>query len=140
VKQVQTLAEFWRDLGMREVHLRDSIAILELRGGTHLILLPEKDGNADSSAPMDLMVDDLAATHVQWSARGLRVSPIERGQIHDAFTIVDPEGHVVDGEQLPCGGKGLRIRRLAGNVRLREAGPERSTARREGATRRAASG
>ena len=95
VKQVQALAAFWRDLGMREVHVRDSVAILELRGGTHLILLPEKDGNAASSAPMDLMVDDLAATHAQWSARGLRVSPIERGQIHDTFTIVDPEGHAV---------------------------------------------
>jgi len=95
VKDLPTMAAFWRDLGMREVHVSDSVAILELRGGTHLILLPEKDANAASSAPMDLMVDDLAATHAQWSARGLRVSPIERGEIHDSFTVVDPEGHAV---------------------------------------------
>jgi len=95
VKDLPTMAAFWRDLGMREVHVSDAVAILELRGGTHLILLPEKDANAASSAPMDLMVDDLAATHAQWSARRLRVSPIERGQIHDSFTVVDPEGHAV---------------------------------------------
>jgi len=40
-------------------------------------------------------VDDLAETHVRWAARGLRVSPIEHGRIHDAFTVTDPEGHLV---------------------------------------------
>ena len=94
VKHVRAVAEFWRDLGMRQVDVKDSIAILELRGGTHLILLPG-EGSPCSAAPLDLMVDDLADTHAQWLARGLRVSPIERGQIHDTFTVVDSEGHVV---------------------------------------------
>ena len=87
-------AVFWRDLGMRQVHVNDGIAILELRGGTHLILLPA-EGDAPSAAPLDLMVDDLAGTHARWSARGLRVSPIEHGRIHDTFTLTDPENHVV---------------------------------------------
>src|SRR5215813_12769823 len=94
VKNVRATAVFWRDLGMRQVDIKDGIAILELRGGTHLILLPgESEGPSD--APLDLMVDDLAETHTLWSARGLRVSPIERGRIHDTFTVTDPEGHAV---------------------------------------------
>jgi hypothetical protein len=96
VKNVRTAASFWRDLGMRQVHLDDAVSILELRGGTHLILLPEEQGSTvPATAPLDLMVDDLEETHARWSARGLPVSPIERGRIHDAFTITDPEGHVV---------------------------------------------
>jgi catechol 2,3-dioxygenase-like lactoylglutathione lyase family enzyme len=93
VRNVRATAAFWRDLGMRQVHVDDAVGILELRGGTHLIFLPEE---ADaSSPPADLMVDDLAETHARWSERGLRVSPIEHGRIHDAFTITDPEGRVV---------------------------------------------
>jgi len=94
VMNVRAAAVFWRDLGMRQVHVSDGIAILELRGGTHLILLPA-EGDAPSAAPLDLMVDDLAGTHARWSARGLRVSPIEHGRIHDTFTLTDPENHVV---------------------------------------------
>jgi len=94
VKNVWTTAVFWRDLGMRQVHVDDAVGILELRGGTHLILLPE-ESDTPSAPPADLMVDDLAETHARWSARGLRVSPIEHGRIHDAFTITDPEGRVV---------------------------------------------
>ena len=94
VKNVRAAAIFWSDLGMRQVQVREGIAILELRGGTHLILLPAEN-DAPSTAPLDLMVDDLAETHARWSARGLRVSPIEHGRIHDTFTVSDPEGHVV---------------------------------------------
>jgi len=94
VKDVPGTAAFWRDLGMRTVTIQDQIGILELRGGTHLILLPEEGGET-APAPMDLMVEDLDGTHALWSARGLRVSPIQRGEIHDSFTITDPEGHAV---------------------------------------------
>ena len=94
VKNVRTSAVVWRDLGMRQVHVDDAVGILELRGGTHLILLPE-ESSTPSVPPADLMVEDLAETHARWSARGLRVSRIEHGRIHDAFTITDPEGRVV---------------------------------------------
>ena len=94
VKNVRSAATFWRDLGMRQVDVRDGVAILELRGGTHLILLPE-EGGAPTAAPLDLMVDDLRKTHALWLSRGLRVSPIEHGEIHDTFTVTDPESHVV---------------------------------------------
>jgi catechol 2,3-dioxygenase-like lactoylglutathione lyase family enzyme len=94
VSDVDRSAAFWRDLGMREVDRNPHVAVLELRGGTHLVLVPgTPDGTA--GAPFDLMVDDLEATRADWEARGLEPSPIERGRIHSAFTVRDPDGHVV---------------------------------------------
>jgi hypothetical protein len=49
----------------------------------------------DADAPFDLMVDDLDATRARWSARGLDRSPIERGPIHAAFSVRDPDGYRV---------------------------------------------
>jgi catechol 2,3-dioxygenase-like lactoylglutathione lyase family enzyme len=94
VTDVNRSADFWRDLGMREVERNPRIAVLELRGGTHLVLVPGTVA-ADSDAPFDLMVDDLEATHSRWAAAGLDPSPIERGPIHSTFTVHDPDGYRV---------------------------------------------
>jgi catechol 2,3-dioxygenase-like lactoylglutathione lyase family enzyme len=93
VDDVNRSAEFWRELGMREIERNQDAAVLELRGGTHLLLLPgstEADG-----APFDLMVEDLDATHAKWKTRGLDPSPIERGRFHTFFTVRDPNGYLV---------------------------------------------
>src|SRR5690349_21058677 len=68
-------AAFWESLGMREVGRDDSVVILELRGGTHMVIAPG-EVSAPGPAPFDLMVDDLDATHAQWAAMGLAPSPI----------------------------------------------------------------
>lgn len=70
--------------------------ILELRGGTHLILM-RKDKVVGGAAPFDLMVDDVHAMHRQLTSQGLCPSPIEaRPTIgHEVFTVRDPAGHVV---------------------------------------------
>jgi catechol 2,3-dioxygenase-like lactoylglutathione lyase family enzyme len=94
VSDVVRSAEFWRDLGMREVHQDANVAVLELRGGTHLVLLPGTPP-ADADAPFDLMVEDLDASHADWAARGLELSAIEHGRIHAAFTVRDPDGYRV---------------------------------------------
>ena len=83
-------ADFWRTVGMREIERNEQIVVLELRGGTHLILLP---GTGGADAPFDLMVDDLDATHAAWDRLGLDVSPIDRGRIHSAFVLRDPDGN-----------------------------------------------
>ena len=94
VTDVGESADFWRGIGMREVERNEHVAVLELRGGTHLLLLPgTPPGDAD--APFDLMVEDLDATHSEWTARGLDASPIERGRIHASFTVRDPNGYRV---------------------------------------------
>jgi catechol 2,3-dioxygenase-like lactoylglutathione lyase family enzyme len=94
VSDVDRSADFWRGLGMREVERNAQVAVLELRGGTHLVLVPGA-APADADAPFDLMVDDLDATHAQSEKRGLDPSPIERGRIHATFTVRDPDGYRV---------------------------------------------
>ncbi len=86
---------FYTTIGMREVAILDEVAIFELRGGTHLVV--RKDAIASGGpAPWDLMVDDLAATHADWSSKGLDVSPIAQGPIHEAFTVTDPSGNTIE--------------------------------------------
>ena len=94
VSDVNRSADFWRSVGMREIERNAQVAVLELRGGTHLLLLPGTPP-ADAHVPFDLMVDDLDATHARWSASGLDPSPIERGGIHSSFTVLDPDGYRV---------------------------------------------
>ena len=85
-------AEFYISLGMREVVVNERIAVLELRGGTHLVVHPD---DPVESAAFDLMVDDIDASHAEWTALGYDPSEIERGDIHDRFTMSDPAGTMV---------------------------------------------
>jgi catechol 2,3-dioxygenase-like lactoylglutathione lyase family enzyme len=94
VSDVSRSADFWREIGMREIDRNAEVAILELRGGTHLILVPGSP-RAEADAPFDLMVDDLDATRIRWKDRGLDPSPIERRRFHAAFTVRDPDGYRV---------------------------------------------
>ena len=78
-------------IGMRPIAQGESVTILELRGGTHLVL--RGDGAEPGDAEFDLMVDDVDATHADYSAKGLNVSEITRGRIHDSFTFTEPGGN-----------------------------------------------
>ena len=60
---------------MREVETEENVSVLELRGGTHLIVLK---GDPALQASFDLMVDDLEATHAEWASRGLQVGEISQ--------------------------------------------------------------
>jgi catechol 2,3-dioxygenase-like lactoylglutathione lyase family enzyme len=89
---------FYLDLGLRQVHeprANDGIAELEMRGGTHLVLVLDPDARTDGrTAPFDLMADDLDALHDTMEGRGIDVTPIERGG-HASFTFRDPDGYTV---------------------------------------------
>jgi catechol 2,3-dioxygenase-like lactoylglutathione lyase family enzyme len=93
VRDVARAADFWREIGMREIERGDHVAIMELRGGTHLVIVPGSPQGGD--APFDLMVDDLDATHARCDSLGLHPSAIEHGDIHSSFTVEDPDGHRV---------------------------------------------
>jgi hypothetical protein len=80
---------------MREVAIMDEVAIFELRGGTHLVVRKDPDPKP-GPADWDLMVEDIAATHADWSAKGLTVSEITKGNIHDGFTVTDPDGNTIE--------------------------------------------
>ena len=92
---VAATADFMIKLGMRPIETGD-VAILELRGGTHLVVLPAgSPALPGSKASFDLMVDDIDIAHAQCTALGLAPSQIEDVPFHRAFTVVEPGGHEV---------------------------------------------
>jgi catechol 2,3-dioxygenase-like lactoylglutathione lyase family enzyme len=83
---------FMCDLGMRPIFHGDDVSVLELRGGTHLVLLHDTEATPEE-AGFDLMVEDLRATRQGLLKRGVDVSDIESGRIHDSFQAVEPGGN-----------------------------------------------
>lgn len=96
VSDVGVSAPFWCRLGMRQVFLGETVAVLELRGGTHLVLrAAEGPIEPGTVAPFDLMVEDLHATHERLAADGLQPTAIIPGRIHASFFVEDPDGYRV---------------------------------------------
>jgi catechol 2,3-dioxygenase-like lactoylglutathione lyase family enzyme len=93
-KDLEASAAFYEGIGMRRVGIYDEVAIFELRGGTHLVVFKDADARPAATA-WDLMVEDVDATHTDWTTKGFAVSEIERGDIHDAFTVTDPVGNSI---------------------------------------------
>jgi len=94
VPDIAASKDFFMKVGLRLVGVYERVVVMELRGGTHLILLPaNKPVEAPTAAPFDLMVDDLDSTHAAYAAAGLMPSAIEDGDIHRSFTVVEPGGH-----------------------------------------------
>ena len=88
---------FYAQLGFRTVGLMDSLAILEMRGGTHLEIRLDAEA-AGGPADWDLMVEDLDATRDEWLALGsVPVTEIgkDEREIHRVFTVTDPDGNTV---------------------------------------------
>src|SRR5262249_11999172 len=95
VPDVGTSREFFARLGMRDLGEDGPVAILELRGGTHLILVPGDAPKDDADAPFDLMVDDLDEVHRRFSDDGLNPTGIAEGPFHRYFRLEAPSGHLV---------------------------------------------
>ena len=88
-------AAFMHKVGMRPIVERPEVAVLELRGGTHLVLIAKPTINA-GEASFDLMVEDLGETHRLFVELGLQPTPIERlSREHDYFKLREPAGHVI---------------------------------------------
>ena len=93
VKNVLTTSEFLQKLGLRRIFDKDTIAILELRGGTHLIL--EKSCNRTkpgTQAPVDFMVDDVKKARAKYAKMGMKPTRIKSGTIHSSCFIPGPDG------------------------------------------------
>ena len=96
VSDLKKASDYYVRLGMRAVHLGETISVLELRGGTHLVVRPaDQTIVSGTKAPFDLMVDDLEAVRKQWGADGLAPSDVKSGQVHNSFRITDPSGYEI---------------------------------------------
>ena len=84
---------FMRAIGMQMVFEGSQVSILELRGGTHLLLFP-CDEPSDVAASFDLMVDDIREMHDKLSGLGYALSPIvQRPEVgHETFEVTEPSG------------------------------------------------
>ena len=91
-RSVEETTAFMLNIGMRSIVQNDRISVLELRGGTHLVIAGAEDGEP-GDAEFDLMVEDVDATYAEYAAKGLTVSDIQRGRIHDSFILTEPGGN-----------------------------------------------
>jgi len=94
VKNLKDAFEFFKLVGGRGLMNGPGMAIVELRGGTHLVL--RQDPNADPYAGFDLMVDDIEGLRDRLITAGYRPSPIGRGGIHSSFDVAGPSGLMLE--------------------------------------------
>src|SRR5215469_2304821 len=93
VTDVGAAARWLESVGLRPIVTMDDLAVLELRGGTHVVVRrAEQPPAPGTGAPFDLMVDDIEATHCNYAGKRLSPSPIRRGRIHDSFDLAGPDG------------------------------------------------
>ena len=92
-RDVAAASEWFETVGLRPIAGGEDFAVLELRGGTHLVVTRgTRRPKRGAEAPFDLMVDDVDAVQRAFSAKGLKPSRIRRGSIHDSFELSGPEG------------------------------------------------
>ena len=89
---VAAAASWLENVGLRPIVQMEELAVLELRGGTHVVVRKAEPQAAGTAAPFDLMVDDIDATHRDYAEKGLSPTPVSRGRIHDSFTVAGPSG------------------------------------------------
>jgi len=82
VVNVAMTTDFFVKLGIRTIVTQEDFAVLELRGGTHLVLRPWEEPEG-SPVPFDIMVDDIDAAYAHIKGHGMDVTAIIRGRIHD---------------------------------------------------------
>jgi hypothetical protein len=93
VSDVGAASRWLETVGLRPIVTRGELAVLELRGGTHVVVRQSEQPPAPGTgAPFDLMVDDVDAAYRDYADKGLSPSPIRRGRIHDSFDLAGPDG------------------------------------------------
>ena len=83
-------------LGLRPIQTGDRVSVLELRGGTHLVVMPSATpAPPDAKASFDLMYEDVDAAWQRCQELGFEPSPIEEAPFHRSFRLVEPGGHEI---------------------------------------------
>ncbi|NKB49480.1 MAG: VOC family protein [Alphaproteobacteria bacterium] len=95
VKDVPESSAFLQELGLRAIfeNEKQTFAVLELRGGTHLIIeKSRKRPKEGTQAPVDFMVDDVKKARAKYAKKGMKPTRIKTGSIHSSFFIPGPDG------------------------------------------------
>ncbi len=114
VDNIDTSYQFYTKLGLRPFGIFPDLAVVELRGGTHILLFSKNDelpsslsssllgqrGDASSNERLDLMIDgksrsDLEVYRATLLEKGLPVDAIALDRLygHYYFQLVDPDGN-----------------------------------------------
>jgi catechol 2,3-dioxygenase-like lactoylglutathione lyase family enzyme len=113
VNDIDISYQFYTELGLRPFGIFPDVAIIELRGGTHILLLSKNDETSSSlnssylgqrgasfNERLDLMIDgksrsDLELYRKTLMEKGLSVDAIAQDQFfgHDYFQLADPDGN-----------------------------------------------
>ena len=111
VSDIDISYQFYTKLGLRPFGIFPDLAIIELRGGTHILLFSKNDelasslssshlGQRGANEQLDLMIDgksrsDLELYRATLMEKGLSVDAIAQDQFfgHDYFQLVDPDGN-----------------------------------------------
>jgi catechol 2,3-dioxygenase-like lactoylglutathione lyase family enzyme len=102
VSDIDASHQFYVDAGLRSFAKDKEISILEMAGGTHLILFPRGGPGPEGAASLDLMIagrtlETLSAYRDNLIAKGVAASPIPEEKYfgHYRFTATDPDGHPI---------------------------------------------
>jgi hypothetical protein len=92
---VGSAARWLETVGLRPIVTMGDLAVLELRGGTHVVVRKTEQPPAPGTpAPFDLMVDDIDAAHRDYAQKGFSPTPIQHGRIHASFEVAGPGGWI----------------------------------------------
>ena len=86
--------QFLEDAGLRAVFANEKMTIVELRGGTHLLMF-RRDELENTESYFDFMVEDIDVMYSRLDKLGYPVTDIERGTIHDTFSVKEPGGNSI---------------------------------------------
>ncbi len=98
VSDIARSAEFYRRLGLRTIVEKPGLAILELRGGTHLLLFKARSKpRRRVIRSFDFMVDDADALRDELTSSGIVPGDLREDRLsgHRMFDLADPDGHVI---------------------------------------------
>jgi hypothetical protein len=93
VTDVAGAGRWLESVGLRPIFADAGLAVLEFRGGTHVVVRKAEQMPPGGAAPFDLMVDDIEVARRDFLAKGLGPSEISRGRIHDSFHLAGPDGY-----------------------------------------------
>ena len=105
---VADAARWLASVGLRPIFEDAELAVLEFRGGTHVVVRKTEEApKAGTAAPFDLMVDDIDAARRDYMTKGLGPSDISRGRIHDSFHVMGPDGYDFTVNSSHAGGRAV---------------------------------